>query len=745
MARNWAITVGINHYSFLQPLNYAMQDADSIYQLFTKELDFHKVYRFTDKSAPIQQDYGRDLDSKPTRANLRRFLRNRFKKPFLGEGDNLWFFFAGHGVRSRNRDYLMPLDGDRSDLSQSAIAIHYISERLRRSGADNIILIIDACRSGEGRRSGLGIGQEKQQGVITLFACSPEESSYEIQELQQGAFTHVFLESLRIQGEGNCATVERLYQRLRYYVPQLTQQYKRGSQTPYGVIEPLSKNHLILLPREVTLSDIEALKKDALTAEIKHNSKVARQIWIRVLAVSPADPEAIEGIERLSRTGGKHQLASPPTPVKDTLSISSNISHPPASSRAANTKKASSTDTKPDTKKASSTDTKPDQKSAVPVLRSSKGPTLPESSETEIDELVERIWSGSNKIRQKLGLEEKDFPEYLNDRMDRRQVLQGLAATVIATNIAVWLGEPLLSRISSPEAADSRPSRPLTVDNFTLFNCDVIKIDEHGKTITQATNRVYGFQENINSIPLELVAIPAGTLQMGSSSTEADRDLDKKPQHEVTVSSFLIGKYPVTQAQWKAIVALPKVDRRLRTSPSYFEAANFPVEQVSWDDAVEFCKRLSKVTGRKYRLPNEAEWEYACRAGSTTPFHFGKTLTSDVANYNATQTYEFGPKGIYRDSTTEVGIFPSNAFGLYDMHGNVWEWCSDYWHRNYESAPNSGVAWTEGGDEARRVSRGGAWQLGPDYCRSAKRYGWKLNSRSKVLGFRVVCESSWTL
>lgn len=306
MARDCAITVGINKYSYLRSLNYAMRDADAMHSFFSVEMGFDKLYHFTDQSLSIPQDYGPNQDSKPTGSTLRRFLRTRFNEPFLRDGDNLWFFFAGHGVRYAGRDYLMPIDADLEDIENSAIPIQYISERLRRSGADNIVLLIDACRSYEGRRNGIGIGREKQQGVVTLFSCSPEESSYEIQELRQGAFTHTLLNSLRLQGEGNCATVERLYQRLRYYVPRLTHQYKQTVQTPYGVIEPLSKNHLILLPRQATLSDVETLKKDALTAEVQGRKKVAKQLWMRVLAVSPADPEAIEGIERLF--GGISQI-----------------------------------------------------------------------------------------------------------------------------------------------------------------------------------------------------------------------------------------------------------------------------------------------------------------------------------------------------------------------------------------------------------------------------------------------------
>ncbi|MFM6120206.1 MAG: formylglycine-generating enzyme family protein, partial [Sphaerospermopsis kisseleviana] len=164
-------------------------------------------------------------------------------------------------------------------------------------------------------------------------------------------------------------------------------------------------------------------------------------------------------------------------------------------------------------------------------------------------------------------------------------------------------------------------------------------------------------------------------------------------------------------------------------------------------DAVEFCARLSNYTKRPYRLPSEAEWEYACRAGTTTPFDFGQTITTDLANYNGKETYGSGVKGVYREETTEVGSFQvANEFGLYDMHGNVWEWCEDDWHNNYENAPADSSAWVRDEPNSNaKVLRGGSWFFVPDYCRSARRYyddaGFGINGR----GFRVVCGAAWTL
>ncbi len=174
-------------------------------------------------------------------------------------------------------------------------------------------------------------------------------------------------------------------------------------------------------------------------------------------------------------------------------------------------------------------------------------------------------------------------------------------------------------------------------------------------------------------------------------------------------------------------------------NPAKFQGVDNPVETVSWDDAVEFCKKLSQKTGRTYRLPSEAEWEYACRAGTTRPFYFGETITTDLVNYNGTTTpYGSAPNGVYREETTKVGKFPPNAFGLYDMHGNMWEWCQDVWNNNYSQAPTDGSARLNGNDNQIKLLRGGSWNLFPAYCRSAVHYSDTRDLRLSNHGFRLV-------
>ncbi len=253
------------------------------------------------------------------------------------------------------------------------------------------------------------------------------------------------------------------------------------------------------------------------------------------------------------------------------------------------------------------------------------------------------------------------------------------------------------------------------------------------------------------------------------------------PQHEVTLAAFWMAQTLITQAQWREVAGWEKVERDLNPDPSFFKGDQLPVERVSWFDAMEFCHRLSQRTGRRYTLPSEAQWEYACRAGSKTPFAFGDTLTSGLANYDANYVYGSGPKGQYRLQTTDVGSFAGNAWGLQDMHGNVWEWCLDEYHHNYNEAPNDGSAWVEDeslekccaagrgstspGTAARltastttrtpasttsvsasvaspdvfRLLRGGSWDFYPAYCRSACRGSLHPDNRNDIIGFRVCC------
>jgi formylglycine-generating enzyme required for sulfatase activity len=263
----------------------------------------------------------------------------------------------------------------------------------------------------------------------------------------------------------------------------------------------------------------------------------------------------------------------------------------------------------------------------------------------------------------------------------------------------------------------------------------------HNLTLHRYRRKNKSYTEDLGEgVKLTLMLIPAGKFDMGGPDDEPSSEDDECPQHRVSVPQFLMGRYPVTQAQWRVVAGYPQETQELNPDPSDFKGDARPVENVSWDDAQEFCRRLSTKSGKTYCLPSEAQWEYACRAGTTTPFHYGEIITPELANYDGNNTYNDSPRGEYRESASEVGLFPANDWGLHDMHGNVWEWCEDDYHDNYEGAPSDGSAWVKSDRESSyRLVRGGSWFYGPVLCRSAVRNHGTRGNRVNEVGFRVSC------
>ena len=632
--RNIAITIGVQEYQFFRSLKYTANDAEKMRDFLLKEAGFDEVFYYSDYSPEIN-----GASTRPTRSNLEFLLEDEFKKAFMGIGDNFWFFFSGHGRRENGIDYLIPTDGYQN-IKRSAISVEYVIQQIQKCGADNIVLILDACRDeGDSSRGIEGIGKQTEQeayekGVITICSCSPNEYSWELEELRQGAFTYALLEGLGSKGKR--ATVEKLNEYLKVRVKELAKE--KGKQTPRVMANPIEKSHLILMPKYATLSDISFLKNYAARAQRKKEWEKAKSLWRRVLnAAQGADEDAIEALNNIA--------------IEETLG--------------------------------------------------------------RIDENL----------------------------------------SVIKSDVAEVKSSNLREKVSSKE-----------LEKGELFNFEVVKVNASGSIVNRRQESARQKVEDLgDGIKLEMVYIPGGTFTMGSPKSEEGSYDNERPQHDVTVPHFFMGKYPVTQGQWKAIASLTdlKVELDLKPDPSNFKEPykgidrwQRPVEMVSWYEAVEFCKRLSKLTGRKYRLPSEAEWEYACRARTTTPFYFGETINTDLANYRGIDykewsgSYGKGPKGEFRRETTPVGQFPANTFGLYDMHGNLWEWCADDSHDNYVGSPKDGSAWIESKDPTKIYTRlrGGSWDDIPDYCRSAYRdyCPWR-DVHFSTSGFRVVCDGGRTL
>ncbi len=278
-----------------------------------EEAKFDMVFLFTDDSDPIKTPSGTFLETKPTATNLKIFLHEFFESPQLETGDNFWFFFSGHGLRHQEQDYLVPHDGHSQLLPDTTISLTYLTQRLRKCGADNIILLLDSCRN-ETRFGNKSTGGKPQQGVITIASCSPGEESYQIPALGMSSFTYALLEALRIEGERNCATVERLCNHLFHRVPEINRQYNKPPQTPHSTVEPNYKNHLILLPKQATITDIALLREEALDLEGDGRLEEAKQLMRRVLALDPTNPKVLKVYDRITlKLAQQPVLPSPKT------------------------------------------------------------------------------------------------------------------------------------------------------------------------------------------------------------------------------------------------------------------------------------------------------------------------------------------------------------------------------------------------------------------------------------------------
>ena len=297
------------------------------------------------------------------------------------------------------------------------------------------------------------------------------------------------------------------------------------------------------------------------------------------------------------------------------------------------------------------------------------------------------------------------------------QVKQGVSSKARITPISTPKSQPVsviapaLSQFSFEMATVSL--NRVGIGKFSKNQLQINTKQKIGRSYFETLGNIQG-----KAISLEMVYIHAGKFSIGSPANEIDRSDNENPRQTINLPAFFMSRFPITQRQWKVV---------MDNNPAIFIGnADRPVESISWDDVQAFCRTLMEHTGRTYRLPSETEWEYACRAGTMTSFCFGEAIASNLANYNGTNA-----------ATTEVGSYPANGFGLHDMHGNVWEWCADNWHEDYDLLPKDGSAWTQGGDRSCRVVRGGSWRDPAHYCRSAKRYHNAANQGDRATGFRL--------
>jgi Uncharacterized conserved protein len=557
-------------------------------------------------------EYGVNLTQKQMKAMIREFGQK-----LRGGGQGL-FYFAGHGIQLRGRNYLIPVEADiqsEADVEDQGVDASLVLGLMDEANNGLNVVIMDACRNNPFARSfrstANGLAQvDAPTGTLIAYATAPGKVARDGTG-RNGAYTAELLKQMKVPGLG----IEELLKRVRASLKQQT----NGEQVPW-------------------------------------------------------ESSSLVGDFYLNR---------------------------PTNGASAANKPASGT-------------------ANAPVVN-------PAAVELEYWETI------------KNSTDAEDFREYL------KEYPSGAHAVIARSN---------LRRLEAAGKTESAGASKAEGTGGASNNAGSAKPSAKPGAVVR------------NQMGMELAYIPAGSFMMGSSEAEvqaAYQDVRRyfdsmqlksfdieQPQHRVEISQpFYIGRYEVTQAQWKQVMGSNPSEVKDVSKDQPFPVRvtrtprkgcdNCPVDNISWNDAQEFIRNLNaRNDGYTYRLPTEAEWEYACRAETTTAFSSGDSLLPSQANFNGNYPFGGAPKGVYLAKTIPVGSYQPNGFGLYDMHGNVWEWCEDIWHEDYNGAPPDGSAWLNGGDSNKRVLRGGSWNDIASSCRSAYRLSYFQKYGGITIGLRVV-------
>lgn len=708
----YALLIGISNYTKgLDPLPSAVKDVDALRQVLLNP----EIGSFADGDVVVLKD----AEKGAIETAIYDLFANR--KP----DDLLLFYFSGHGVTDDRRDfYFSGTSTSKEALPPTAVSSVYVQSEMDRSRSQRQVAILDCCHSGafpKGMKAkDIGTVDIKLggEGRAILTAADSSQYAFEQEGFELSLYTHFLVEGLKTGAADRDEDGDVSVDELHVYVEGKVKSVN-NSMSPkfFGQKE----GHRIVLAR--------AAQDDPKLKFRKEVEKVVKRSNGRISAIARSLlVEKSEGIDSL-----------------DVEAIINEVLRPYQEY----------------TKKLRKYET------ALTQMIAEEFPF----SEVTQEELQE--------YENHLGLRDSDLQEIKNRIIGNKQVeyeqrLQQEQAQAEAARLRLQQEEEERLRLQQVAEAErqrqesdrlerlrkqaeeeerlkrlqeeaervknqqqSKPAQP----EFEFEFVKVRLVKESGFLgigggtkieLDRKKGKVQYIRENLgNGVTLDLVKIPAGKFSMGSNKYSSEQ-----PIHDVSIKEFWMGKYAITNAQWYAVMGTKPSD----LSDVKFQGENQPVINVSWDDATEFCKKLSQKINKKVRLPSEAEWEYACRAGTTTDFHFGETITPELVNYDGNYPYGDALKGEYRQKTVDVNFakFSPNAWGLYQMHGNVWEWCEDVWHENYNGAPNDGSAWLTGGEQNRRALRGGSWDNDADLCRSAYRNWVIADFRNDGIGFRVV-------
>ncbi|MCC7049686.1 MAG: SUMF1/EgtB/PvdO family nonheme iron enzyme [Alphaproteobacteria bacterium] len=585
------------------------------------------------------------------------------------------FYYAGHGMQVRARNYLIPVDAEietESSVPFSAIDVGLINETMDQTGARVRLMVLDACRNNPfERRRGLGASRglapmEAAHGALVAFATAPGSVAAD-GDGANSVYTGALLKALEEPG----LKAEEVFKRARLMVLEQT----RGAQTPWeqsALVGDLVLNQSAggAAAGAVATADREAIFWQSVQASNRPDEYEA------YLKQYPQGVFAALARSRLQMANAQPAMPTipplPPLPTIPTPTISTLAS-------------AAATPPKPAT----------------------------------VIDMIDKEYVAAQTIRL------REAPDM------RSKQLAVLREGALLTIVGKVNGRPWL-QVDRGGTAPAYVSAWLVEERKAYWKRRGADQLQAGLVASFAAATAGPRGPRDCEFCPEMVTIPAGSFMMGSPPTEIGRSDAEGPQHLVSIRSFAAGKYEVTVGEWAACVADGGCSRHLEEKSWAIAARrdNHPVTNVSWEDATQYAVWLSRRTGKRYRLLTEAEWEYAARAGTTTPYNTGMSITQEQANFVADD------KSVYYEQTVDVGSFLPNRFGLHDMHGNAWEWVEDCYNPTYIEAPANGGAWTSG-DCSKRVVRGGSWSNLPSGIRSAFRSKSTVATRYDNYGFRV--------
>jgi len=655
----------------------------------------------------------------PDSVAMRIAIQELFKN--AGKEDLLLFFFSGHGITNDdNHLYLATRDTAKDNFEATAVDANFIQTQSKSCYSKRQVLILDACYSGAfangWHTKSIGVDIKKQlgaEGRVVLTSSGATQTSFAQEGATLSLYTQYLVEGIETGAADTDNDGNIHVQELHTYAKAKVQAVK-PNMTPDIILDKEGYNILLAYaPKNPEAEYRKLVEQYAPNGELNELAFLVLKPKRKILGITDTKAEEIETefLEPFRRRLANLQI------YKQAFAKAVEQKYPLDEHILKILK---------------------DYQQYILGLRDEDVASI----ELEITSVKEVEYQKQLQIQRQQEEEALQLQQQAKALSQLRlqqeaERLQRQREAEAAEQLRLQQEAEILQRQREAEAEKNKSGYQLKT-----FQFETAQINKNGTGIKRITKNAEYFTQDLgNGVFLEMVHIPGGTFLMGSPESDESPISSESPQHQVTVPSFFMGKYPVTQKQWRLVAALPKVKIDLESDPSRFKGDNLPVECVSWNHTQEFCARLSLKTNQTYRLPSEAEWEYACRGGTTTPFYFGETISTELANYHGNYTYGGGAKGEYRGKTTEVGKFPANPCGLYDMCGNVWEWCQDEWHGNYINAPTDGSAWSNGSNNYMSL-RGGSWVYVPHFCRSASRNYVNWVERGFIydhVGFRVVC------